>query len=59
MVEVAKALLHDADLIIMDEPTASLSLREIERLFEIVRELKDHGVATIFISHHLGETFEI
>jgi len=57
MVEVAKALLHKADLIIMDEPTASLSLREIDDLFQIVRELKDHGVSTIFISHHLDEAF--
>ena len=57
MVEVAKALLHDADVIIMDEPTASLSLREIDDLFQIVRELKEHGVSTIFISHHLDEAF--
>jgi ribose transport system ATP-binding protein len=59
MVEVAKALLHEADIIIMDEPTAALSLREIADLFTIVRELKDHGVSTIFISHHLDETFEL
>jgi ABC-type sugar transport system ATPase subunit len=59
MVEVAKALLHEADIIIMDEPTASLSLREIADLFTIVRELKSHGVSTIFISHHLDEAFEL
>jgi ribose transport system ATP-binding protein len=59
MVEVAKALLHEADVIIMDEPTASLSLREIEDLFQIVRELKAHGVSTIFISHHLDEAFAL
>ena len=59
MVEVAKALLHEADIIIMDEPTASLSLREIADLFTIVNELKSHGVSTIFISHHLDETFEL
>lgn len=59
MIEVAKALHHDAELIIMDEPTAALSLREIENLFEIVRELRDNGVAVIFISHHLDEAFEI
>ena len=59
MVEVAKALLHEADIIIMDEPTASLSPREIADLFTIVRELKSHGVSTIFISHHLDETFEL
>ena len=59
MVEVAKALLHEADIIIMDEPTASLSPREIADLFAIVRELRGHGVSTIFISHHLDETFEL
>ena len=59
MVEVAKALLHEADLIIMDEPTAALSLREIDDLFQIVRELKEHGVSTIFISHHLDEAFAL
>jgi ribose transport system ATP-binding protein len=59
MVEVAKALLHDADIIVMDEPTAALSPREIDDLFQIVRELKSHGVSTIFISHHLDETFEL
>ena len=59
MVEVAKALLHEADVIIMDEPTAALSLREIDDLFQIVRELKEHGVSTIFISHHLDEAFAL
>ncbi len=59
MVEVAKALLHEADIIIMDEPTAALSPREIGDLFQIVREMKSHGVSTIFISHHLDETFEL
>ena len=59
MVEVAKALLHEADIIIMDEPTASLSPREIADLFAIVRELRGHGVSTIYISHHLDETFEL
>ncbi len=57
MVEVAKALLHEADIIIMDEPTASLSPREIADLFAIVHELKEHRVSTIFISHHLDEAF--
>jgi ribose transport system ATP-binding protein len=59
MVEVAKALLHEADIIVMDEPTAALSPREIADLFTIVRELKRHGVAIIYISHHLDETFEL
>ncbi len=59
MVEVAKALHQKADLIIMDEPTSSLSIREINDLFAIVRELKAAGVAIVYISHHLEETFEI
>jgi ribose transport system ATP-binding protein len=59
MVEVAKALHMRADLIIMDEPTSSLSIREIKNLFEIIRELQEHGIAIIYISHHLEETFEL
>lgn len=59
MVEVAKALHHSSDLIIMDEPTSALSLREIDDLFAIINELKSSGVAVIYISHHLEENFEI
>ncbi len=59
MVEVAKALHQQADLIIMDEPTSSLSIREINDLFAIVKELKDAGVAIVYISHHLEEPFAI
>ncbi len=59
MVEVAKALHHEADLIIMDEPTSSLSIREIDYLFAIIEELKSSGVAIVYISHHLEETFAV
>jgi ribose transport system ATP-binding protein len=59
MVEVAKALHHRADLIIMDEPTSALSLNEINDLFSIIRQLKAEGVSIIYISHHLDEVFEI
>jgi ribose transport system ATP-binding protein len=59
MVEVAKALHQKAELIIMDEPTSSLSINEINDLFSIVRELKSQGVAIIYISHHLEEAFEL
>lgn len=59
MVEVAKALYHKADLIIMDEPTSALSIREINDLFSIVRELRAEGVSVIYISHHLEEVFQI
>jgi len=59
MVEIAKALSLNARIMIMDEPTASLSGQEVERLFEIVRGLKAEEVAMIFISHHLEEVAEI
>lgn len=59
MVEVAKALHRRSDLIIMDEPTSALSVREIEDLFAIIHELKAQGVSIIYISHHLDETFQI
>src|SRR5918997_105203 len=59
MVEIAKALSLNARILIMDEPTASLSGQEVERLFEIVRGLKEEEVAMIFISHHLEEVAEI
>jgi ribose transport system ATP-binding protein len=55
MVEIAKALSLDARLIIMDEPTSSLTLSETERLLKVVAELKAQGVAVIYITHRLGE----
>ncbi len=55
MVEVAKALTHDLKILIMDEPTAALSEREIDHLFEIVRSLKAQGIGIIYISHRLQE----
>ena len=55
MVEIAKALSQDARVLIMDEPTASLSAREVERLFAIVRRLREQGVAILFVSHRLDE----
>ena len=55
LVEIAKALSANARIIIMDEPTSSLSAGEAERLFSVVRELKDRGVSVIYISHRLGE----
>jgi ribose transport system ATP-binding protein len=59
MVEVAKALRQSADLIIMDEPTASLSSQEVETLFRVIRTLTMHGAAVVYISHHLEETIKI
>lgn len=59
MVEVAKALSLQAKLIIMDEPTSSLTERETRLLFRIIRNLKAAGVSVIFISHRLNEIFEV
>lgn len=59
MVEIAKALSLDARILIMDEPTASLSGQEVERLFEIIHGLKEDDVGVVFISHHLEEVAEI
>ncbi|MFU7560304.1 sugar ABC transporter ATP-binding protein [Stieleria sp. JC731] len=55
MVEIAKALSIDARVLIMDEPTSSLSQREAEALFEVVEALRDRGVSVIYISHRLAE----
>ncbi len=59
MVEIAKALSFDANVLIMDEPTAALSLPEVERLFSIVRSLRERDVAIFFIAHRLDEVFAL
>ncbi|MET9487030.1 sugar ABC transporter ATP-binding protein [Nocardia sp. NPDC006630] len=59
LVEIAKALSTECRLLIMDEPTATLTPRETANLFKVMRRLKDEGVAIIFISHHLDEIFDI
>jgi len=59
MVEVAKALSLDAKVVIMDEPTSALTLKEVEYLYKIIRKLKSEGKAIIFISHKFEEVFEI
>src|SRR5205814_6496857 len=59
MVEIAKALSLNARILIMDEPTSSLTLTETERLLEVVHDLKTQDVAIIYISHRLGEIEEI
>lgn len=59
LIEIARALLYDAKLIIMDEPTSALSDQEIRNLFDIMRKLKAEGVSMIYISHKMPELFEI
>src|SRR5256885_5526856 len=59
MVEIAKALSQEARILIMDEPTSSLTLSETERLIEVAKDLRSHGVSIIYISHRLGEVQEL
>ncbi|MEE3060413.1 MAG: sugar ABC transporter ATP-binding protein [Verrucomicrobiota bacterium] len=59
LVEIAKALSCDARVLIMDEPTSSLSQKETETLFEVVKGLRDQGISVIYISHRLGEVKEL
>jgi ribose transport system ATP-binding protein len=59
LVEIAKALSINTRILIMDEPTSSLSQREAERLFAVIRELRNKGVSVIYISHRLGEVREL
>jgi rhamnose transport system ATP-binding protein len=58
-VEIAKAISLNVRILIMDEPTASLSAREVQELFRLVRDLKRQGVAILFVSHRMEEVFEI
>ena len=59
LVEIARALSINARVLIMDEPTSSLSQHETERLFEVVKDLRSRGVSVIYISHRLGEVQEL
>jgi rhamnose transport system ATP-binding protein len=59
LIEIAKSLSVDARVLILDEPTASLSAHEVERLFAIVRRLRDRGVSVLFVSHRLDEVFAL
>jgi len=59
MVEIAKALSHDARVLVMDEPTAAISDREADALFAVVHRLRDAGVAIVYISHRMKEVFDL
>ena len=59
MVEIAKAISYNAKLIVLDEPTSSLTVREVAKLFEMMRNLKAQGISLVYISHKMDEIFEI
>ena len=59
LVAISRALMGDAKLIIMDEPTTALTKKEVAALFDIVRDLQSRGIAILFVSHKLEEVFEI
>ncbi len=59
IVEIAKALVLERKVIIMDEPTASFSVSEIDNLLEITHKIKERGIGIVYISHHLDEVFKI
>ncbi|TDE08618.1 sugar ABC transporter ATP-binding protein [Jiangella asiatica] len=59
LVEIARALAARARLLVLDEPTATLTAHETRRLFEIVRDLRSMGTAVVYISHHLDEIFQV
>ncbi len=59
LIAISRALLENAKLIIMDEPTTALTKKEVARLFEIIGDLKKRGITILFVSHKLDEVFEI
>jgi len=59
LVAICRALLQDAKLLIMDEPTTALTRKEVESLFKVVRDLQKKGISIVFVSHKLEEVFEI
>ena len=59
MIEIAKVLVHEPKFIIMDEPTSTLTVREKDRLFDIIHSLRRNGVSILYVTHHLREVIEI
>lgn len=59
MVEIAKAVSYESDVLIMDEPTSALTETEVGHLFEIIRDLRSHGIGIVYITHKMNELFEI
>ena len=59
MCEIAKAISYNSQVIVLDEPTSSLTVQEVDKLFEMMRMLKSQGISLIYISHKMDEIFEI
>ena len=59
LIEIAKALALDAEILLMDEPTSSLTEKEVTKLFDTIRRLKDNGTSIIYISHRMEELFQL
>lgn len=59
MVEIAKAISYNAKVIVLDEPTSSLMAQEVEKLFQMMRKLREQGISLIYISHKMDEIFDI
>ena len=59
LLEIAKALCYESRFLVLDEPTATLTSKEVDRLFDILRRLRSRGVTTLYISHRLEEIFEV
>ena len=59
LIEIAKALALDAEILLMDEPTSSLTEKEVAKLFEIIHRLKENGTSIIYISHRMDELFQL
>ena len=59
MVEIARAVFHKASVVIMDEPTSSLTPNEIKKLFDVIENLKNDNIAILYVTHKIDEIFEI
>ena len=59
LIAIARSILHNSKLIIMDEPTSALTRKEVDKLFKVIRQLQEEGVSILFVSHKLDEVFEV
>lgn len=59
LIAIARSILYNSKLIIMDEPTSALTRKEVDKLFNVIRQLQEEGISVLFVSHKLDEVFEI